>query len=250
MCLVDCDSARASTVAHNVARVRLASDSYVPANLAARGAGIPASQWTMTAVNFSTGLVLLTALLLSGVSHAAGMPDGDTGKWKTYRVEVGMHVVQFTIPPGESRDFMPFEIPSRIDTAREGVFDQALKGPSVLDLAWDYRKSRFSVVDGSLTAYIGLRRSEKPLSDMAALREAVTEASRLSAIQNYLRSGSVGRSDNPGGFSPAQVAGAQRMAGFLRNVQNSLFVALDSAHFLRITIRYGGVTNPKSKADA
>jgi len=200
-------------------------------------------------VNFSAGLLLM-ALLASGVGHAAGMPDGDTRKWKTYRVEVGTHVVQFTIPPGESRDFPPFEVPSRIDTAREGTFDQALKGPSLLNRAWDYRKSRFSVVDGSLTAYIGLRRSEKPLIDMAALRQAITEASRLSAMQNYLRSGSVGRSDNPRGFSPAQVAGRSAWLVSFEMSRNSLFVALDSAHFLRITILHDGVTDPKFRDSA
>lgn len=204
----------------------------------------------ISAVKFSSGLMLLIVLLISGVSHAVGMPDGDTRKWKTYRVEVGMHVVQFTIPPGESRDYVPFEIPSRIDVAREGTFDQALIGPSLLERAWDYRKSRFSVVDGSLTAYIGLRRSEKPLGDMAALREAVTEGSRLFAMQQYLRSGSVGRSNSPDGFSPAQIGGRTAWLVSFEMSPNAFVVAVDSAHYLEITIRYGGVTEPKFRADA
>lgn len=201
-------------------------------------------------MNFSRGLVLLIALLLNGASQAAGMPDGDTRKWKTYRVEVGKHVVQFTIPPGESRDRVPFEIPSRIDVVREGTFDQALIGPYLLRRGWDYRKSRFSPVDGSLVVYIGLRRSEKPLNDVAALREAVTEASRLSAMQDYLRSGSVGRSNKPDGFSPAQVDGRSAWRVSFEMSPDAFVVALDSAHYLRITIRYGGVTEPKFRADA
>lgn len=201
-------------------------------------------------MNFSRGLMLLIALLLTGASQAAGMPDGNTRKWKTYRVEVGTHVVQFTIPPGESRDYLPFEIPSRIDIAREGTFDQALKGPFLLERAWDYRKNRFSVVDGSLTAYIGLRRSEKPLNDMAALREAVTESSRLLAMQRYLRSGSVGRSNNPDGFSPAQVAGRSAWRVSFEMSQNAFVVAVDTVHYLQITVSYGGVTEPTFRADA
>lgn len=178
------------------------------------------------------------------------MPDGDTGDWKTYRVEIGTHIVQFSIPPGESRDYVPYEIPSRIDVVREGTFDQALIGPYLLRRRWDYRKSRFSPVDGSLAAYIELRRSEKPLNDMAALREAVTETSRLSAMQDYLQSGSVGRSNNPDGFSPAQIAGRSAWLVSFEMSPNAFVVSVDSAHYLRITIRYGGVTEPKFRADA
>jgi len=196
------------------------------------------------------GLALTGTILFSDGIHAAKGPDGDTKRWKTYRVEIGAHIVQFTIPPGESKDLPPFEIPSRIDLTRDGIFNQALIGPRLLQRGWDYREGRFSQVDGSLTARIGLRRSEKPLDDAAALQEAVKESSRLFAMKEYLESGSAGQSDNPDGFSPAVVGGRNAWRASYELSQPALVVALDETHYLKITLRYGGVTDPKSRAAA
>jgi len=201
-------------------------------------------------MNILRGLALVGTILFSGGVYAAKRLDGDTKHWKTYRVEVGAHIVQFTIPPGESKDLPPFEIPSRIDLTREGTFDQALMGPRLLQRGWDYRESRFSHVDGSLTARIGLRRSEKPLNDAAALQEAVKESSRLFAMKRYLESGLTGQSDNPNGFSPTVVGGRNAWRVSYEMSPPALVVALDETYYLNITLLYGGMTDPKSGAAA
>lgn len=200
--------------------------------------------------NFFRGLLLMWPLLIAVATHAAGGPDGDTKRWTTHRVAIGTKVVEFTIPPRESKDLPPFEIPARIDTEREDVFDEALMGPELLDRGWDYRESRLLHVDGTLSAYIGLRRSDRPLVDMHALQDAVRESSRLFAAKKYLASGSHGRSDNPVDFLPARIAGHDAWKVSYEMSQPDYVVALDAAHYLEIAVRYGGVSDPKYRADA
>lgn len=126
--------------------------------------------------------VLFAVLALAGcqaVITAAGRPSADITHWTTYRVEVGAQIVQFSIPPGESREFSAFTIPTRIDLGRADLFDETLAGPALLSRMWDYRESGFVVVDGSLSAGITVNRSDRPLGSLDALKAAVEDANKL-----------------------------------------------------------------------
>ena len=137
-------------------------------------------------------------MLLAGcatVSLAGDLPSGDTKHWKTYRVEVGDQVVQFTIPLGESSDWPVVEIPRRIDLGQPRVFNQTGEGPKLLARFWDYRASRFANVDGTLRAYIVLWQSELELRDSAALQAASEESSVLVKAKEIMSGGKGGPRD-------------------------------------------------------
>lgn len=195
-------------------------------------------------------LVLLAMAGCQAVVVAAGRPSADTSGWKTYRVEVGAHVVQFTIPPGESREFPGFTIPTRIDLTRAAAFDEAHNGPSLLRRTWDYRASRFVVVDGSLSAGISVNRSERSLDSLDALRAAVEEANELYAMKMYAEEGRRRPSDKPVRFVAVRIADrdAWRVTYELSGLR--YLVPLDRHHYLGIRVSYGGFARDDWRADA
>ncbi len=201
-------------------------------------------------MNFLGGLLISLASLLFGVAQAAGGPDGDTHGWETHRIVVGSKIVRFTIPPKESKEFPAFSIPSCVDLTRDGTFDQALIGPRLLQRAWDYRKSRFAAVDGSMDAYIGLRRSEQPLESLDDLKVAERESCRLFALQAYLKSGQPRASDEPAGFTPARVAGKDGLKASYERSSSAYLVPLDAHTYLKIAVEIGGITVPQWRIDA
>ena len=194
------------------------------------------------------GLMMLAGC--QAVAVAAGRPTGDTKTWKTYRVDVGEHVVQFSIPPGESREFPNYTIPARIDLAGEGMFDEALDGPALLNRVWDYRSSRFVQVDGSLSASISVSRSEQPLDDLEALRRAVEESSRLYAMKMYVEEGRSRPSDIPERFDLVRIGNQDGWRVRYELSGPSYAVRLDQHHYLVVTLDYAGFTKQDWQTDA
>lgn len=194
--------------------------------------------------------VLLAMAGCQAVVVAAGRPSADTSGWKTYRVEVGAHVVQFTIPPGESREFPGFTIPTRIDLARADAFDEANAGPALLRRFWDYRASRFVVVDGSLSAGIAVNRSERPLDSLDALRAAIEEASELDAMKMYAEEGRRRASNKPVRFERVSIAGRDAWRVSYELMRPEYAVPLDEHFYLGIGVDLDGFTRAEWRADA
>jgi hypothetical protein len=95
---------------------------------------------------------VIVCLFLVGcrtMASAAGHPTGDTRNWQVHRVQVDDKFVEFKIPPGESKEFPSFRIPTKIDLQGNDVFDEAMLGPALLSRSWDYQASRFTHVDGT-----------------------------------------------------------------------------------------------------
>lgn len=197
---------------------------------------------------FITAVVTLLAACQS-LAMGLGKPSGDTRNWKTYRVEVGQRVVQFSIPPGESREFPNYTIPKRIDLNREDLFDIALEGPGLLSRVWDYRSSSFVPVDGSLSVGMSVSRSQHPLDDLTTLRRAVEESSRLQAIKVYVEEGRTPPSDKPVRFEHARVAGREGWKVTYEFTGQQYVAVLDRHHYLGIYIRQN-VSREDWRADA
>ena len=196
-------------------------------------------------------LAVVLSFVLTGciaMEAAASLPSGDTKNWKTYRVEVGDQVVQFTIPPEESSDFPSFEIPQRIDLAQAGIFNQAQIGPKLLNRYWDYRTSRFAAVNGTLHAYILLWRSEGLLDSVDALRGAIEDNGKLLKMKELADGGRGGPPDAVR-FETATVGGRTGLLEIHQITSPSYVVPVDPHHYLTISISVG-VANPDWRADA
>ena len=210
----------------------------------------------MTIVRATVLLALLAMTGCQAVIVAAGRPSEDVSRWTTYRVEVGAQVVQFSIPPGESREFPAFTIPTRIDVSREDLFDETLAGPALLSRMWDYRESRFVVVDGSLSAGISVSRSNRPLDSLDALKAAVEEASQLYVMKMYAEEGRRRASDKPVRFDPVRIADRDAWRVTYELSGSHYVVPFDRYHYLGISLRSGGFprddwrTNANAAADA
>ena len=197
--------------------------------------------------------VLLALLALAGcqaVVTAAGRPSADISRWMTYRVEVGAQIVQFSIPPGESREISAFTIPTRIDPSRADLFDETLAGPALLSRMWDYRESRFVVVDGSLSAGITVNRSDRPLDSLDALKAAVEDADKLYVGKMYAEEGRRRASDKPVRFDPVRIADRDAWRVTYEISGSHYVVPFDRYHYLGISLRSGGFTRDDWRADA
>ena len=205
---------------------------------------------TMMTVRATLLLVLLAMTGCQAAVLAAGRPSSDVSHWTTYRVEVGAHVVQFSIPPGESREFPGFAIPKRIDLNRADIFDEALAGPALLSRVWDYRTSRFVVVDGSLSAGISVSRSDRPLNSLDALKAAVEEANQLYVMKMYAEEGQRRPSNEPVQFEPARIAGRDAWRVTYELIGPGYVVPLDEHHYLEVGVDFDGFTRDDWRADA
>lgn len=199
-------------------------------------------------------LRLILCLLLAGCQAnvlAKSPLLGDAEQWSAYRVQVADQIVEFTIPPKESKAFVGFRIPERIDLDSDrSVFDEVGKGPDLLRRFWDYRASRFSPVDGTLEAIIGIYLSEYPLDDVIALRNALESSSRRFA-EKMLREEGHPRAPNPVvGLAPAEFLGE----GWFRvdyKLSGSYYVTrLDRIHFLKVAVRPNGFSRNDWQEDA
>jgi hypothetical protein len=195
-------------------------------------------------------LVVFAVAGCQAVVVAAGRPSADTSGWKTYRVEVGAHVVQFTIPPGESREFPGFTIPTRVDLTSADAFDEALAGPTLLRRVWDYRASRFVVVDGSLSAGISVNRSERSLDSLNALKTTVEEASELYAMKMYAEEGRRRASNKPVRFERVSIADRDAWRVSYELMRPGYVVPLDEHFYLGIGVDLDGFSRADWRADA
>lgn len=195
-------------------------------------------------------LVLLGCVVLTGcgvAAMAATRPTGDMRGWKTYRVQVDSQIVQFTIPPGESKDFPFFEIPKKIDIGGDDVFNDSGQGPALLTRFWDYRKSRFVVVDGTLGVGMGVNRASQLLGDEDSLRAAVEEAARRFDESNGRGPGLQNR---PVRYVPVEIGGRSWLRVVYRLSEDSYVTPIDDRHYLGVSISAGGFTRQDWRADA
>lgn len=195
-------------------------------------------------------LVLLGCVVLTGcgvTAMAATRPTGDMRGWKTYRVQVDSQIVQFTIPPGESKDFPFFAIPQKIDFGGDDVFDDSGQGPALLTRYWDYRKSRFVAADGTLSVGIGVSLAWQPLGDEESLRAAVAEAARRFDESNGR---GPGLQDRPVRYTPVVIGGRSWLRVKYRLSGDSYVTPLDDRHYLGVSISAGGFTRQDWRADA
>ena len=181
---------------------------------------------------------------------AAGRPSADVSQWTTYRVEVGAQIVQFSIPPGESREVSAFAIPTRIDPSRADLFDETLAGPALLSRMWDYRESRFVVVDGSLSAGITVNRSDRPLDSLDGLKAAVEDANQLYVMKMYAEEGRRQSSNKPVQFDLVRIADRSAWRVNYQLTGPRYVVPLDRYQYLGISLRSGGFTRDDWRADA
>ena len=195
--------------------------------------------------------IMISLLLLAGcASIADGRPTGDTKNWNTYRVEVDGNIVSFNIPRGGSRAFPERSVPQRIDSSREGVFDEIGSGPYLLRRYWDYKKGRFADVDGTLWFYIALQQSKSVLTSPESLRNAIEDSNRLFAMKMFLEEGRPRASDKALEFELEVVAGKQGLRVTYEISPDSYVVAVDEHHFLDISYGAGGFRDPAWRADA
>ncbi len=204
----------------------------------------------MTIVRATVLLALLAMTGCQAVIVAAGRPSEDVSRWTTYRVEVGAQTVQFSIPPGESREVSAFTIPARIDLTRADLFDETLAGPALLSRMWDYRESRFVAVDGSLSAGISVNRSDRPLDSLDALKAAVEDANKLYVMKMYAEEGRRRASNKPVRFDPVRVADRDAWSVTYELSEPRYVVPFDRYHYLGISLRSSGFSRADWRADA
>ena len=202
--------------------------------------------------------ISLLTIFLAGcatVRGGADQPSGDTRHWITYRVEIGDQVLQFSIPPGVNEDFMdPREVPKRIDVQNPIANDTSSVG--VLLRRWDYRRSPFSPILGTLTASIGLIYSEKPLSDMVSVQEAVKQHNEHMQNLEIARDPKyTGPATPPVRFDSVKISGRDAWYVSFRILPPSYVMPLDNHHYLGIGIDNGVYSgawreNAQAAADA
>jgi len=195
--------------------------------------------------------MLLTVTLVgcATMSGAASLPSGDTRDWITYRVEVGEHVVRFTIPPGVNEEFLDPPVPERVDLEQSGLFDQAGAGPRLLSRHWDYRNGSRGPIGGTLRAYIGLWHVQTILNSSNALQAAVIESNEQRRTKDVLQGGSGGPPDNLS-FEPTVLGGREALLVHHQTSPANYAVTLDAHHYLLVYISGNHVTEPRWRKDA
>jgi hypothetical protein len=201
-------------------------------------------------IQHCVGLALVFTLAACATAGGAGeVPSGDTRSWIAYHVEVGVQIVQFTIPPGVNEDFLDPPVPERIDLQQPGLFDRTGLGPRLLSRHWDYRVSPFASVDGTLRAYIALWHSDAALVDDDALRKAIEESKRLLRMKDLMEGGKGGPPDAMR-FEPAAIGGRRGLLVHHQTSPSHYVVTLDAHHYLTISVDVGGVTGRGWRKDA
>ncbi|SUS08798.1 conserved exported hypothetical protein [uncultured Defluviicoccus sp.] len=204
----------------------------------------------MRILRSASALALVAVAGCHSVGLAARGPSADTRGWTTHRIEVGAHIVQFTIPPGESQAFRSFSIPTRVDLADPDAFDEVLAGPVLLRRTWDYRESRFDAVDGSLSAGISVSRSNHPLESLDSLRAAVENASELNQSKLLREEGRRRASNKPVSFEAVKIAGRDAWKATYELTGIRYVLPLDERHYLGISLRRNGISRLEWRVDA
>jgi hypothetical protein len=184
------------------------------------------------------------------MSGATSLPSGNTKNWITYHVEIGDQMVQLTIPPGLSKDFLDPPVPTHIDLLQPGLFDETGLGPRLLSRHWDYRSSSFALVDGTLHAAIWVKYNKKVLSDLSALQAAIKESQELSRIQDVMKGGYIGPPNPPTRFDATNIGDREGLYVHYKTSLPDYAVAIDDHHYLVIYLDSSGVTNPGWREDA
>ena len=193
-------------------------------------------------------LCLITITGCQTMANAAGHATGDTRTWEVHRVQVDDKVVEFKIPPNESKEFPGFAIPQKLDLHGGDVFSETLTGPSILNRYWDYRASRFVAVDGTLHAYIGIHRSTKELIDEQAIKNAIEEGSKLFAI--HVAKGRQGLLDPPVRYNKMTIGGKEWWQVDYRISGRYYITSLDGYHYLKASVNAGQMSDSAWRADS
>jgi len=183
-------------------------------------------------------------------SFAADLPSRDTKDWKLHRIDLGKQIVIFKVPQGESADWPRFDIPSRLTLDSPNLFDEAGEGPKLLARSWDYRANRFSIVYGTLHAYLVLWRSESELKSTDALRRAEEMSSDMIRATDIRRGGRGGPRDIKR-YEVVTIGGKEGLLVRHSTTTPHYAVAVDANHYLTISISVqSNVSSPSWRVDA
>lgn len=190
-------------------------------------------------------------LLLAGcqtMASATGHPTGDTRHWQMHRVQVDDVVVEFAIPPGESKEFPNFPIPAKLDLSGLDSFDEIGLGPNLLRGFWDYSSSRFAQPEGTLSAVIAARKSSHEIIDLESLKLAVLETSRRFEEKAGVASEA---QDLPKNYQQIKIGGRDVLRVTYKLSSPSHVFLLDKRNYLEVSFRVSDFTSkPNWRADA
>ena len=197
-------------------------------------------------------ILLIVVLLLSQgcATVAGGRPNGDARAWQTHRVEMNGVVLSFRIPPNASLSYPNEPILTDVDLFDTRNFDSANEGPVIIERSWDYRKSRFVIVDGSLDFRISVERSEVNLDTPDALASAIRENERLWEMRDYLITGDRRARNDPTKFVITKIGNVLGVRMSFELSSDAYFVAISNNHYLSISVNSSGSREPKWTKDA
>ena len=196
-------------------------------------------------------IFLIVVLLLQGcVTVPGGRPNGDTRAWHTHRVEMNRVVLSFRIPPNASSSYPNEPILTAVDLFDTRNFDLANQGPVIIERSWDYRKSRFVIVDGSLDFRISVEHSDINIDTPDALASAIRENHRLWEMREYLMTNDRSASNETTKFVIAKVGNVVGIRMSFEISSDAYFVTIGANHYLSISVNSSGSREIKWTQDA
>jgi hypothetical protein len=202
---------------------------------------------TMALRELIASVLWLLLAACASVSAVGSLPSGDTRQWKTYRVEVGDQIVQFTIPLGESPDWPEFEIPKKIDLANPKLFNQMNQGPDLLSRFWDYRTSRYGKVEGTLRAIVIVWSSELEIRNEESLKDAEIGNDQLEKMKDVMEGRK--RAPNEKRYEQAELGNRKGFLVHQRISDSYYLVPIDHHHYLSVYVG-SSVARPGWREDA
>jgi hypothetical protein len=181
---------------------------------------------------------------------SAAKPSETPRGWHSYVVEVGEHVVRFSVPRGESHEYPAFTVPDRIDVDPGALTHRIDVGSWLLRRFWDYGGGWFAQPDGTLSAVIGTYESDKDMLNQETLMAAVQASSQR--FENTRSRPAVLEAQNtPLDFQPVSIHGKQWLRVTYRLSGDSFVTILDSRHYLCASFGLSDfATRPDSRAAA
>ena len=137
-----------------------------------------------------------------------------------------------------------------MDLAGVNTFKADNSGPELLDMRWDYRKTEFDTIFGTLSANIRLFRSAIVIGSEESLLAAVQQNEKLNNQRSAAELGRPVYADRLA-HSESILIGAKRgiLVDYLA-AKHIYYVSLDTEHCLSISIDGSGVIQPECYEDA
>ena len=195
-------------------------------------------------------LIVLQLLLQGCATVAGGRPNGDTDSWQIHRVEMSGVILSFSIPPNASSSYPNEPILDIVDLFDSRNFDLINEGPVIIDRSWDYRKSRFVIVDGGLDFRISVERSDVNLDTPDALVSAIRENHRLWEMRDYLITGERSASNQLTRYASVKIGNVAGVRASFEISPDAYFVRVGANHYLSISVNSSGSREPKWTRDA